>query len=110
MKKEKPPTIRVGVSGIDAAKQTTREDLAATQDVIKAIDWQHLFGLPAFQMFAVERTGKSVGEVEQWMPEFLTAEDSAIGALQLYENYCQWHTAKGYWPNEDYMGRLINDH
>ena len=99
MAKEKPPTIRVGVSGIDAAKQKGDEGFAEPSP----IDWRHICGLPPFQMFVAEKAGKP-----------LLGMDSLIGFIcehdenALHKEYCAWHKAKGYWPNEDPMGRLID--
>lgn len=79
----KPPAIRVGVQGFSAF--TTERTQAA-----KAIDWERLVGLPPFAMFIAERhAGKFPGL-----------------SMGLYAEYCDWHAAKGYWPNETPMGEL----
>ena len=78
---DKPPTLRVGVSGFNAF-----EAKPAAQP--ERIDWLRLEGLPAFQMFLAETRQK--------------AQRSA----DFYDQYCQWHANKGYWPNETPMGEL----
>jgi hypothetical protein len=83
----KPPPIVVGVQGFVAT--TTKADEVPTAPAL-LIDWEALTGLPAFQMFVAEKKG---GEVRE-SPDF-------------YAEYCDWHEAKGYWPNETPMGRLI---
>jgi hypothetical protein len=80
----KPPPLRVGVEGFVAFE--SKPDAPAP-----VIDWEHLGGLPVFQMFMAERH----------------AGDDAQPSRALYDEYCQWHADKGYWPNEDPMGRLI---
>ena len=81
---QKPPTLRVGVSGFSAfeAKPGAPDG--------QAIDWQHLEALPAFEMFLAETRQK--------------AQRSA----DFYDQYCQWHAIKGYWPNETPKGELID--
>ena len=78
----KPPPIRVGVSGFSAFE--AKPGAPAGQ----AIDWQRLEGLPSFEMFLAETRQK--------------AQRSA----DFYDQYCQWHANKGYWPNETPMGEL----
>lgn len=79
----KPPPIVVGVQGFVATRSAIDETPAAP-----AIDWARLLELPAFSMFLAER-----GEPAQQ-------------TLDFYALYCQWHEAKGYWPNETPMGVL----
>ena len=78
---DKPPPLRVGVSGFNAFEVK----LAAQPE---RIDWLRLEELPAFQMFLAETRQK--------------AQRSA----DFYDQYCQWHANKGYWPNETPMGEL----
>lgn len=91
----KPEPIRVGVDGI------APKPIELTP---KRIDWAHLFGLPPFQMYAVERARKSPADVMAWMPGWAREHESEQA---LFDDYCQWHAAKGYWPGEDPMGRII---
>lgn len=79
---DKPPPMRVGVTGFDAfiAKISAPADKP---------DWPLLESLPPFQMFLAEKRVKS-----QRTQDF-------------YEDYCRWHKAKGYWLNEDAHGRSL---
>ncbi len=77
----KPPTQGVIVDGI-APKPITMDPKA------DAIDWLRLGGLPPFEMFIAEK-------YQGQMPD---------PSRDLYDDYCQWHAAKGYWPNETPMG------
>ncbi len=89
---QKPPTIRVGVIGFDgfSAKQ--------------AINWERLITLPPFQMFAAEKLNDCCSKDAQ---QHAIAFVQMNGAGQdLYEKYCEWHAAKGHWPNETPMGEL----
>lgn len=106
MTKEKPPTIRVGVSGIDAAKQKGDQGFSEPAP----IDWRRLSGLPSFQMFVVEFSRLPPARYEEWMTETLPALVRSGEADAFYAKYCEWHKAKGYWPNETPMGDLINEH
>ncbi len=81
---DKPAPIRVGVEGFNAFEAKPDAPQAA-------IDWPRLAGLPAFEMFMAERH----------------ARDDAPPSQALYDEYCQWHTDKGYWPNESPMGELL---
>lgn len=80
---EKPQTQGVGVVGFVAFE--TKPEAPQRQ-----IDWARLVGLPSFQMFASERRG------------------AISPSERLYAEYCDWHSAKGYWPDECPMGYLIN--
>lgn len=94
----KPPTQVAGVEGI-APKPI---ELTPSRP---NIDWAHLFSLPPFQMYAVEKAGKSPADVVAWLPQWASEQSSEQA---LYDNYCQWHAAKGYWPNESPAGGLLN--
>lgn len=83
----KPKPIRIGVEGI------APKPIELTPERLR-IDWASLFSLPAFQMFMAERhAGATV--------------DSVPPTQGLYDEYCCWHSDRGYWPNEDPMGRII---
>lgn len=79
----KPPTQGVGVEGFNAFA-------AKPEAQAPAIDWSHVSGLPAFEMFLAE-----------------TRREREPPSQSLFDDYCQWHQNKGYWPSEDPMGRLI---
>ena len=65
--------IRVGVEGI-APKPI---ELAPARPA--RIDWAHLFGLPPFQMYAIERARKSAADVMAWMPAWARKHESEQG-------------------------------
>lgn len=99
-KTKKPPTIVVGVSGFEAfdAKSIPSEDIA------KPMDWRYLSQLPPFQMFAEEEVkATSQPDIEQWVQ----GRREALGDDVFYQKYVDWHTAKGYWPNETPRGELM---
>lgn len=93
---KKPPTQVASVQGFSAFEAKPKEPLR--------IDWQRLIGLPPFQMFAIERIGKPHDAIMGWLPEWMSQQDP----MDLYNDYCQWHREKGYWPNESPMGELIS--
>lgn len=93
---EKPPAQVAGVQGFSAFESKPTEP--------RLIDWQHLFSLPPFQMYAVERAGKSAADVMSWMPDWLRSHEGTHQAL--YDDYCQWHRDKGCWPDETPLGEL----
>ncbi len=99
-KLEKPPTIRVGVSGIDSTKQKGESGFTEPEP----IDWVRIFDLPPFQMYTSERWGKVLEDYVE-----LKALLNETGDTKLFCEYCEWHKNKGYWPNEDPMGRLLSD-
>lgn len=96
---EKPPTQGVGVSGFQS-------DVYAADE--KKIDWPHLMAQPKFQMYCVELSRRNHGEVELWIGGFV--KDKLMeGESVFFDQYCTWHDKKGYWKNEDYFGKLINE-
>lgn len=98
----KPPTQIAGVIGIEA------KPIVMNEAPVDRIDWRALAELPPFQMFAVEKAKKSPDNVMGWMAEFLNTNIQAVGDEAFFQEYSQWHAAKGYWPNECPLGRLIN--
>lgn len=97
--KPKPPPIIVGVSGIDGF----------VSEPSKQHNWRFISGLPPFQMFAVERSQRPAHMIAEWMTEFLSGEMQKVGPDEFFNQYCQWHKAKGYWPNETPLGKLIEE-
>ena len=91
----KPKPIRVGVEGI-APKPV---ELTPSRPLI---DWPRLFGLPPFQMFAIERARKAPDDVMAWVLDWAVSHDEHA----LFDDYCDWHAAKGYWPNETPLGEI----
>lgn len=96
----KPPTIRVSVDGIKP-KPITMNDTPQ-------LDWKWISELPPFQMFAIEKSGKSPADVMGWIGAFITANINEVGPDIFYVQYSEWHEKKGYWPNESPLGRVIN--
>lgn len=95
----KPPTQAVGVAGFKA-------DIYASD--IKRIDWNTLMHLPKFQMFCIEQSRLSSGNVMQWIKGYI--QDQCYKDEQTFFNrYQDWHEAKGYWKNETVYGQLIGD-
>ena len=88
----KPEPIRVGVQGFVAFE-------AKPEQPPEPIDWLRLCGLPPFCMFAEERSGKPPINIHDWL-------QSHRDDQSLYTEYCQWHEAKGYWPNETPLGEI----
>ena len=95
----KPPPQVLGVSGI------------AEQPIIihdAKINWATVAALPPFQMFLAERdgpnqTGKNAQEWATGVAAHLAATTSDTA---LFDAYCAWHEAKGYWPNETPLGQV----
>ena len=102
MQTDKPP-IRVGVAGFGAfiAKISTPEK------PVRHINWEFITALPPFQMYMVERFGRSGSDKHEWAIERAALEVARVGDKTLLDHYVAWHKAKGYWPNEDAYGQLI---
>jgi len=94
----KPPTQSVSVAGFKA-------DLYAADEV--KIDWNTLLNIPKFQMYATEKTGRSIGNVMEWIVDFMHQEVNQRGEQVAFQDYSMWHDKKGYWKNEDVYGALI---
>ena len=97
MTDQKPPTQYAGVVGIEP------KPIVLTPDPTQHVNWGAVASLPPFQMFAAEVTRNT------------TAADSLAHAVavvrtagesndELLTRYIDWHTAKGYWPNETPFG------
>ncbi len=97
MSTEKPPTQYAGVVGIEP------KPIVLTPAPAKRVNWGAVASLPPFQMFAAEVAPNT------------TAADSLAHAVavvraagesndELLTRYIDWHTAKGYWPNETPLG------
>ena len=99
-KAQKPPTQVAGVVGIAATPVTLNPQIPAR------INWQKVFALPCYQMFAVERSARPAGTVTEWVEEWSVQHGDEAEVLA---EYCDWHAAKGYWPNETPFGELIED-
>ncbi|MFH7764598.1 hypothetical protein [Acinetobacter sp. BSP-28] len=94
---EKPPAQGIGVGGFVADQYAADEN---------KINWPHLMAQPKFQMYCVELSSKSHGEVEFWLGPFV--QDQLVnGEKVFFKAYCDWHDQKGYWKQEDYYGNLL---
>lgn len=105
---KKPPPIRVGVSGIDATPQRGQVGFVSPEPDGQ-IDWATLVGLPPFQMYMVEKKHIDVDQLDSMMLPALQAIYEQGSLQKLFEDYCHWHNAKGYWRNEDPFGNLMVD-
>ena len=97
--KEKPPAQVAGVQGFNAF--TTPAD-ELKPDSAPQVNWTKLAELPPFAMFAQEVYGVSSNNLMPWVNELVRNTQGGI-----YQEYCDWHVAKGYWLNETPMGELI---
>ena len=98
----KPEPIRVGVEGFNAFAAKLA---SAPQPYV---DVTRLGELPVFQMFLAERHPE---KKHLQMPESRIYDHQkwlihALELNQLYPEYCSWHEAKGYWPNETPLGEI----
>lgn len=113
---KKPPTQVAGVEGIAPKPITlTPEDNPAAEGA-SAINWRKVADLPTFRMFAVEKqpslaasfntnstNGAPVWEQFSDVGEWMLSKDPQ----ELFDEYCKWHSDKGYWPNETPMGEVV---
>lgn len=95
----KPPPQVLGVSGI------------AEQPIIihdAKINWATVAALPPFQMFLAERDGpnQTGKNAQEWATGVATHLAAATSDTALFDAYCAWHTAKGYWPGETPLGQV----
>lgn len=98
MPTKKPETIRVSAEGIESRPITMNEpDMG--------VNWERLSRLPPFQMYVAETEPAPEGEdSEQWALKVALRHKAEGASDHLYENYCQWHRDKGYWPSETPTG------
>lgn len=99
----KPKPQELGVSGIEATPITMNEPQELDVEAV-------LHGLsahPPFQMFIHERH-KNDGTDDSQQFAYDKAKETVFmqGIDTLLEAYEQWHTEKGYWPNETPAGEL----
>ena len=87
------------MQGIAAAPVTMNEPPKST-----AVDWRRVAALPPFQMFAAERMRNISGkDSQEHAADYVRAQG---GGADVFQAYCQWHEAKGYWKNETPMGEV----
>ena len=95
----KPPPQVLGVSGI------------AEQPIIihdAKINWAKVAALPPFQMFLTERNGpnQTGKNAQEWATQVAMHLAATTSDIALFDAYCAWHEAKGYWPNETPLGQV----
>lgn len=101
-KNEKPPTITVGVTGLNAFLHSGYEDAGETGP--ERVNWSQLVRLPSFELFVTEQSGHPAGnDADHWV----MARRQAMSDSVLYELYAKWHKDKGWWAGESPMGGLL---
>lgn len=103
----KPAPQTVSVDGFNA--------LMAKYDINRIpkkskINWARLLTLPSYHMFLIE-TGSEpqTGSIEKWALAATNDKLTNKKEKEFYQEYCDWHKAKGYWPNETPMGELLGE-
>ena len=95
----KPPPQVLGVAGI------------AEQPIVihdAKINWALVAALPPFQMFLAERDGpnQTGKNSQEWATGVAMRLAATTSDTALFDAYCAWHEAKGYWPNETPLGQV----
>lgn len=95
----KPPPQVLGVSGIEAAPIIIHD---------AKINWATVAALPPFQMYLAERDGpnQTGKNAQEWATQVAMHLAATTSDMALFETYCAWHEAKGYWPNETPFGQV----
>ena len=95
----KPPPQVLGVSGIEAAPIIIHD---------AKINWATVASLPPFQMYLAERDGpnQTGKNAQEWATQVAMHLAATTSDTALFDAYCAWHTAKGYWPNETPLGQV----
>jgi len=75
---------------------------------VAPIPWGRICGLPAFEMFVAERSGRPPAHVADAMRPFMAEQIAKLGEQGLFAAYGQWHKEKGMWPGETPLGELEN--
>ena len=102
MSTEKPPTQYAGVVGIEP------KPIVLTPEPSQHVNWSAVASLPPFQMYAVERFGRSARDSHEWATECAVRAAAKHGDKVLLDDYVAWHSSKGYWPNESPMEGMMN--
>lgn len=71
----------------------------------KQHDWAAIASLPPFQMFMNERY-PDPNRADSYLWAISCLELQADD--ELLQEYCEWHKAKGYWPNETPTGGIVD--
>lgn len=99
--KPKPPPIMITMDGIEPEPVT----FGGTQQVFK-YDWPFLVGFPPFQMFVSEQATQSIENIDDWIIDYMVEQLNAKGEDVVFQEYSDWHSAKGCWKNETVFGEL----
>lgn len=92
----KPPTQVASVQGI------APKPIELTP---APVDWAPIVALPPFQMYAAEMLRNTAGkDAMAHAADLVRARGAGRDVL---DDYCRWHAAKGYWPNETPLGELV---
>jgi hypothetical protein len=103
MSDAKPPTLVIGVRGIESSTPGARA-LESPRDVNAFL----LAKLPPFQMFAremAEARDSPGGDAEEQALSFIARQDDFDA---LFARYARWHAGKGLWPNESPWGGQVS--
>ncbi len=92
----KPPTQYAGVVGIEP------KPIVLTPAPEQRVNWPAIAALPPFQMFAAERARNTSGKDS--LGHALDLVHARSGTRDLFNEYADWHLAKGYWPGETPLG------
>ena len=95
----KPPAQVLGVSGIEATPIIIHD---------AKINWAKVAALPPFQLFLTEHDGpnQTGKNAQEWATQVAMHLAATTSDMALFEAYCAWHQAKGYWPNETPLGQV----
>jgi hypothetical protein len=95
----KPPTQYAGVVGIEP------KPIVLTPEPPQHVNWEAVASLPPFQMYVVERFGRTGRDSHEWAIECAVHSAAKMGDKAVMDDYAAWHADKGYWPGEDHLGR-----
>jgi hypothetical protein len=99
----KPPSILIDMTGAGIAPVAVT--FGGTQQVFK-FDWPCLVGFPPFQMFVSEHSNEAIANIDEWIIDHVIGKLNAVGEDVFFQEYSDWHSAKGYWKNETVFGEL----
>lgn len=105
--KSKPPTIKISMDSVEPEKIYLGDnpvDQVAPIDV--KINWNKLLGLPPFQMFLAEHCKQNICHVDKWIDAELSQMIRIRNEENVFQLYCDWHSAKGWWENETVYGEV----
>lgn len=113
----KPEPIFLNVQGFDDLKpepiiiqmeSITPLPITMNSDINLKHDWFRLINTSPFQMYCCENyaaEGQGGHNIEDWIRDAIEADVLNDEEL-FFKKFSDWHTAKGYWPNETVYGEL----